>query len=312
MHTKQEAQSSLLKWYSQNGRFSLPWRQSSDIYHIYISEIMLQQTQVSRVQEHYYPLFLERYPTIKDLANCQLDDLLATWSGLGYYSRARNLHKAAQICAKEGFPNSPKEFMKLPGIGKYTASAICSFALNQNISVVDTNIARVLKRLFAMSDPKDTIIWEYADSFLNHQNPKEHNLALMDLGSLICTPKEPKCKECPLEPFCKGKENPTLYTQSKKVKYESLELFLGLFIKGGKLALVKSKERLYHSLLTLPHTDPIEENFIGKFKHSYTKYRIDVNLYKIEECSEEIIWYELSEIENAPVSSLTKKALQFL
>ncbi len=312
MQQTKEAQSSLLKWYSQNGRFSLPWRQTSNIYHIYISEIMLQQTQVSRVQEHYYPLFLERYPTIQDLANCDLDDLLAIWSGLGYYSRARNLHKAAQICAKEGFPNSPKEFLKLPGIGKYTASAICSFALNQDISVVDTNIARVLKRLFALQDPKELTIWEHADSFLNHQNPKEHNLALMDLGSLICTPKEPKCQECPLEPFCKGKENPEVYTKSKKVKYESLELFLGVFIKDDKLALVQSKERLYHSLLTLPHIDPIDENFIGKFKHSYTKYRIDVNLYKIEECSDEIIWYDIENLESAPISSLTKKALQFL
>ncbi len=273
---------------------------------------MLQQTQVSRVQELYFPAFLERYPTIKDLANTALDELLATWSGLGYYSRARNLHKSAQICAMSGFPNTLKEFMQLPGIGKYTASAICSFALNQKVSVVDTNIARVLKRVFALKDVKDTVVWNHADKFLNLTAPKEHNLALMDLGALICIPKEPKCKECPLESYCLGKENPTEYTQSKKIKYENLELFLAIITKENKIALVKSTDRLYHSMLTLPHTDPIEENFIGKFKHSYTKYRIDVNLYRAEKSSEELVWYELSEIENAPISSLTKKALKFL
>ncbi len=308
----QETHNLLLQWYQKSGRFSLPWRQTNNLYHIYISEIMLQQTQVSRVLEHYYPTFLKRYPTINDLAESSLDELLALWSGLGYYSRARNLHKSASICKESGLPTSVKQWMALPGIGRYTASAICSFGLEQEVSVVDTNIARVLKRYFALLDAKDITIWSYADKFLNKKESKAHNLALMDLGSLICTPKTPLCRLCPLQSSCQGRENPEIYIKKKKIIYKELELFLGVLVRENKLALVKSKERLYHSLLTLPHIDPIEENFIAKYKHSYTKYRITAKLYHTEEINEEIHWYDLSQIENAPISNLTKKALKFI
>lgn len=271
---------------------------------------MLQQTQVNRVRDEYYPHFLQKFPTLKALANATQDDVLAAWSGLGYYSRARNLQKTAQSVGAK-LPTTQEELVKLPGIGRYTASAICSFGHNQNIPVVDTNIARVIKRYFALLNPKDATIWQNATAFVNANDPRHHNLALMDLGSLICLPKNAKCDECPLEKECLGKSEPELYTQTKKKEYISLELFLGVYIKEGKIALQVSKERMYKDMLILPTVDPLEENFLGEFKHSYTKYRLSVKLYRVEELDAEVTWIDLDELENSPISSLTKKAQKF-
>ena len=309
MKNYKEIHHKLLKWYDKYGRHHLPWRNTAEIYHIYLSEIMLQQTQVSRVMEEYYPNFLEKFPTLEDLAKASEEEVLALWSGLGYYSRARNLHK----CAKETYQNFPddyKELCNLPGIGKYTASAICSFGYHQAIDVVDTNIKRVLKRFFACNEEKE--IDEKAKLLLNHLKPRDHNLALMDLGSMICTPKNPKCDQCPLAGECLGKGNPELFTQTKKTRTEALELFLGIWIKKNKIALKKSQSNMYKNMLVLPDIDPIEEEFISSFKHAYTKYKITVKLYRVENLSDEVIWIDLNDISNQPVASLTTKAIQNL
>jgi A/G-specific adenine glycosylase len=305
-------QKKLLTWFEVYGREHLPWRDPKDVYHVYLSEVMLQQTQVSRVKEHYYPLFLEKYPTLQALAQTHIDELLASWSGLGYYSRARSLHKTSQICHKEGLPNTMKSLQKLPGIGRYTASAICSFGYDQCVSVVDTNIARVLKRYFGLLDVKEQVVWKYADKFLNQNQPKSHNLALMDLGSMICTAKKTSCDHCPLSDNCIGKDDPMMYTKTKKIAYEHLDLFLGINIKSGKIGMLQSKERLYNGLLIYPHVDPIDEKKLCQFKHSYTKYRIDVHLYESDYESDETVWVSLNDIENMPISSMVKKSLKFL
>ena len=310
MNIFKNPQKKLLQWYKTYGRHDLPWRNTDNMYHIYLSEIMLQQTQVNRVRDEYYPQFLEKFPTLRTLANAQQDDVLAAWSGLGYYSRARNLHKTA-LASQDGLPNTQEELIKLPGIGKYTASAICSFGHEQNIPVVDTNITRVMKRFFALLNPKDVTVWKNATDFVNARDSRHHNLALMDLGSLICLPKNPKCEECPLQEECKGKNEPELYTQTKKKEYESLELFYGVFIQNNQVALKISTERMYKDMLVLPTVDPIEEDFLGEFKHSYTKYRLSVNLYKIEELEGEIVWINLDKLKSSPISSLTKKAQNF-
>ena len=297
----------LLFWYSKYGRDHLPWRNTNNIYHIYISEIMLQQTQVNRVMDEFYPNFLEKFPTLEKLAKSPIEDVLASWSGLGYYSRARNIHKTASECP-EKLPETMKELLKLPGIGRYTASAICSFGYNQKVSVVDTNIARVLKRYDGLLDVKDDIVWKSADTLLNHISPRSHNLALMDLGSMVCTPTNPKCKECPLTDNCKGKDEPELYTKKKKTIYESMDLFFAICIKDKKIALEKSTGKMYKGMLVLPSTDPIDENFLTSYKHSYTKYRLTVNLYRVEDIrSENILWLDIEDIDSLPISTLTKK-----
>lgn len=271
---------------------------------------MLQQTQVNRVESEYYPAFLEKFPTLQHLADATQEEVLAAWSGLGYYSRARNLHKTAQLCPTS-LPQTQTQLMQLPGIGRYTASAICSFGLNHAIAVVDTNIARVIKRLFALREINENALWESAAEFVNVADPRSHNLALMDLGSLICTPKNPKCSLCPLSNACQGKTEPELYTQSKKMEYESLELFYGVCIQDNRVALEISQEKMYKDMLILPNVEPIEENFLGTFKHSYTKYRLTVNLYTLTQAPKNAIWIVLEELKNAPISSLTKKATAY-
>ena len=298
----------LLAWYEINGRHELPWRNTNDIYHIYLSEIMLQQTQVNRVRDEYYPQFLQKFPTLKSLGEAILEEVLSAWSGLGYYSRARNLHKTAQL-TQGRLPSEYKELLKLPGIGSYTASAICSFGYHQNIPVVDTNIARVIKRYFALLDANQKSIDAHAAKLLNHKEPRAHNLALMDLGSLLCLPKNPDCNSCPLHKQCQGKDEPELYTQTKKTAYESLELFYGICIQDNKVALTKTEGSMYKGMLTLPSVDPLEENFLRSFKHSYTKYRLTVKLYQLQTIEQECIWIDLDKLHNAPVSSLVKKAL---
>ena len=303
-----QAQKALLQWYTIYGRHQLPWRNTTDIYHIYLSEIMLQQTQVTRVKEEYYPRFLQKFPTIKALSLASEEEVLALWSGLGYYSRARNLHKTAKLTNNQ-FPTDYKDLLKLAGIGQYTASAICSFGYNQNIAVVDTNIARVIKRFFALTEPKNSIIWDKATELLNSKNPRSHNLALMDLGSMVCLPKNPKCTTCPLLKYCQGSKNPESYTQTKKKEYEKMELFYAVLIRNNHIALTSSTGTMYKNMLQLPTVDPIEELFITKFKHSYTKYRLTVNLYKVEEVIDDIVWIDLDKLNQSPISSLTKKAL---
>jgi A/G-specific adenine glycosylase len=301
------AQKKLLEWYEVCGRHELPWRKTSDVYHVYVSEIMLQQTQVNRVMQEYYPQFLKKFPTLKALSEADEAEVLAAWSGLGYYSRARNLHATSKLCP-QALPSTLEELLKLPGIGRYTASAICSFAYHQQVGVVDTNIERVVKRFFALTQAKEKEIYANAEEFVNAVHPRAHNLALMDLGSLVCLPNNPKCQECPLERSCKGKNEPELYTKKEKKVYENLELFYGVCVKDEKIALVKSSSRMYKGMLELPSIEPIEEDFIAAFKHSYTTYRLTVKLYEMQNVEDKVFWYNHEEIENAPISSLTRKA----
>ena len=299
----------LLQWYTKHGRHELPWRNTTNIYYIYLSEIMLQQTQVNRVKEEYYPNFIEKFPSIEALAKAKEEDVIAAWSGLGYYSRARNLHKTAKSVQTK-LPRTYKELLALPGIGKYTASAICSFGYHQNIIVVDTNIARVLRRFFASSDANEKEIDEKATFLANENGSRDYNLALMDLGSFICTPKNPKCQKCPLVKNCLGKEEPELYTKVKKTRYEKLDLYLGIVIQNGKIALTKSDTSMYKNMLVLPPVEPIEENYITSFKHAYTKYNITVYLYQYDDLEiYDLEWYDLALIKSLPVASLTTKAI---
>ena len=308
-HQLLKSHKNLLSWYARDARNELPWRKTSNIYHIYLSEIMLQQTQVSRVEAEYYPKFLKRFPTLESLSQASLDEVFSFWSGLGYYRRAKNLHATAQLCPK-GLPDTPQELEKLPGIGKYTASAICSFGYKQNVSVVDTNIARVLARFFAKVDSKDKELWSLADSFLNVKSAREHNLALMDLGAMICTPKNPRCEVCPLSQECEGKTNPALYYKKKKVTYVDKELHHAICIENNAIAMVKSKEGMYKDMLELPSLEAhkYEDSCMGTFKHSVTHFRLKVFVYLVEDLDEDVTWIALDSISTSPISSLTQKA----
>jgi A/G-specific adenine glycosylase len=201
-------QAALLAWFDLNQR-PMPFRETVDPYAIWVSEIMLQQTTVAAATP-YWQRFMKRFSTVHSLADAPLDDVLHAWSGLGYYSRARNMHTAAKaIVERHGgvFPRRFNDVLALPGIGRYTAGAVCSFAYNDDVPVVDANVARVLTRLLLTEgDPRSPAthkaLWERAAKLLPHGHARKWNLALFDIGATVCTPVDPRCGECPLSPWC--------------------------------------------------------------------------------------------------------------
>ena len=193
----------LRAWYRRNAR-DLPWRRTRNPYHILVSELMLQQTQVSRVLD-YYGRFLKRYPTLASLSAAQPHQVKEAWAGLGYYARARNLHKLARTVSS--LPESPAELEGLPGVGPYTAGAVASFAYERRAALVDTNVARVLLRVFAPgTHPKGNhrLAWDLARAVLPRtgRTAYTHNQALMELGALICTARVRHCTRCPVRSLC--------------------------------------------------------------------------------------------------------------
>lgn len=200
-----ELRRSLLTWYSTCGR-TLPWRETTDPYAIWVSEIMLQQTQVKTVLP-YYDRWMQQFPTVEALAAASQQEVLKAWEGLGYYTRARNLHRAAQLVVKTHggqFPASLEAALSLPGIGRTTAGGILSAAYHLPISILDGNVKRVLARLIALTIPPQRAIaplWALSDRLLDPIHPHDFNQALMDLGATICTPKRPSCLLCPWQ-FC--------------------------------------------------------------------------------------------------------------
>jgi A/G-specific adenine glycosylase len=209
----------LRRWYTRNAR-DLPWRRTRDPYEVLVSELMLQQTQVSRVVT-YYGEFLERFPTLQDLARATPRRVMEAWDGLGYYARARNLHRLAREVTDGGraqdarLPADPSELRGLPGIGAYTAGAVSSFAYERRAALVDTNVARVVKRAFAPSiDPKTSrgqrAAWEIAESLLPRTGRATwtHNQALMELGALVCTARVAHCDGCPVRSLCASATKP--------------------------------------------------------------------------------------------------------
>jgi A/G-specific adenine glycosylase len=200
--------SDLLTWYDQNAA-TLPWRRTQDAYCIWLSEIMLQQTQVETVKG-YYTRFLSTYPTIAALAAAPLNDVLKLWEGLGYYSRARNLHRAAQMVVRDWhgyFPSSVEDLQKLPGVGRYTAGAIASIAFGQAAPVLDGNVIRVFARLTDLQDDVtqpsvQKALWTLAETWLSTERPGDYNQALMELGRTVCKPRSPLCGQCPIHAHC--------------------------------------------------------------------------------------------------------------
>ena len=223
--------SSLLLWFDNNER-PLPWRETKDAYAIWLSEVILQQTRIAQGMA-YWHRFIQQWPTVNDLANASEDEVLKAWQGLGYYSRARNLHKAAQqVVDRKGFPKTSKELKKLKGVGEYTAAAIASFAFDEEVAVVDGNVYRVLARFKGIDTPIDTTsgkkeFQELAQSLLPTQNSARYNQAIMDFGAIQCTPTSPHCAVCPLCESCvayREQRIQLLPVKSKTIKQKERKL----------------------------------------------------------------------------------------
>lgn len=252
----------LLKWYKKHKR-DLPWRQSGDPYRIWLSEVILQQTRVNQGID-YYRKFIDQYPTIFDLAIASSDEVMNLWQGLGYYSRARNMHAAAkEIVAKyDGiFPDQYEQLIKLKGVGRYTAAAILSIAFDNPIPVVDGNVYRILSRFFGEEQPIDSSMGKktfekLAHEIFNEEEPGLHNQALMDLGAMVCKPKKPLCEDCPLKTNCIAYQNNT--QNSYPVKTKKLKKTIRYFVffilkfKGSVYIEKRIKNDIWRELYQFP------------------------------------------------------------
>lgn len=305
-------QTILLRWFEKKGR-DLPWRKTRDPYAIWVSEIMLQQTQVATVIP-YYQRFLESFPTVDRLAKSDLSKVLKTWEGLGYYSRVRNLHRASKIVLKQfkgKIPDNLSELLSLPGIGRSTAGAILSIAHNKEAPILDGNVKRVLSRLFAISEnPKKTVnlLWEISESLIPKGRSNSFNQAIMDLGATICTPKDPLCNHCPLCRICEGKAsgNPERYpSKGMKKNIPHVVALAAVIQKDGKVLLnqrhpkgllgglwefpnwkIEEKRRLrlrLRNCISKEMKMKVEvKEFIGTFKQTYSHFKLALHIFNCE------------------------------
>ncbi|PCJ51829.1 MAG: A/G-specific adenine glycosylase [Planctomycetota bacterium] len=338
----------LINWYLSSKR-DLPWRLNNDSYRIWISEIMLQQTRVDAVIV-YYENWMKKWPTLLKLSKATEDDVLNAWKGLGYYSRARNILKTAQIVVKENSGKLPEDIIslnKLPGIGRYTAGAIASIAYGKQEAIVDGNVSRVYARLLALeeviNDPKQQdFYYDIATSQLPGKQLSEFNQGLMELGALICTPQKPNCIECPVKKKCLAyKEDLVDKLPNRKKAAKSTKLVrLGLIIKKNKkfLLIKQNKKGLFYGLWEIPAialkkeefnektiADTISnelklvgeiENKIYEVKHTFTKYRETILVYSFTPEKIPLKWqksfFSLNEINDLPMGSAHKKIFNYM
>jgi A/G-specific adenine glycosylase len=272
-------QQPLLSWYDFHARV-LPWRiakaGSREAYHVWLSEILLQQTQVSRGTV-YFERFLTAFPTIQDLAAAPPETVLKLWEGAGYYARARNLHRAAQIMVKTDLPKSSAAWLELPGVGRYTAAAIASLSANQAVAAVDGNVRRVLARLYNNPSPSETWLWETAQALLEPTRAGAWNEALIELGALVCTPKKPRCLECPVSGFCQAFKAQTMTrvpAPKPRAKVQLVEaVALLLYFRQQVLLELRPKNGLLGGLYGVP-LEPIQTTALAALKVLSQKYAL--------------------------------------
>ena len=270
----------LLAWYDAHAR-DLPWRASRDPYRVWVSEIMLQQTRVAAVIEHYHE-FLRRFPTVKKLAAAREASVLAAWSGLGYYRRARMLHAAAKVVAGERrgtFPETADDWRTLPGVGRYTAAAIASIAFGEAVAVVDGNVERVLQRIVGKAISGEQI-WQQVESLLDRNRPGDFNQAMMELGATVCTPRAPACLTCPLVELCATRGE--FARAEKKSKQQRREIHYALDRRNGSVFLTQrpADVRLMAGMWELPEiprpADHGEPFLMVKHSITVTDYTVHV------------------------------------
>ena len=336
----------ILSWFDKNKR-ELPWRNTLNPFHIWLSEIILQQTRVEQ-GKNFYINFITEFDTVKDLANADEQKVLKLWQGLGYYSRARNLHFTAQFVSNElngVFPDSFKELKKLKGIGDYTAAAIASIVYKEPVPAVDGNMFRVFSRYFNVEDDislakTKKVFWDLGLEVIDEKRPGDFNQAVMDLGATICLPKAPKCEICPINESCEAlrlNKVLDLPIKTKKTKVTNRFLHFILVENEGKIGLVKREGNdVWRNLFTLPMIETttdlldnellIKENihldlgFISEEKHilshqnlfiKYYRYTADVS--KIEQLRNvsDFEWINLNDIENCPLPKPIEKFINY-
>jgi A/G-specific adenine glycosylase len=299
----------LVHWFRQNQR-TLPWRAAYDPYHVWVSEVMLQQTQVETALP-YYERFLTALPTIQSLADADEHQVLTLWAGLGYYSRARNLQAAAKIVVHEHggiVPDDYEALRTLPGIGPYMAGAIMSIAFNQPSAIVDGNVRRVLSRVYGWTGENEKQLWEAAEHLVNQAEPRAINQALMELGATVCSFKSPRCLVCPVNTACvayKTGVQDQIPVVKKRPETIRVLMFAVVQSKNG-LRLMRKQKGLWEFPMFGELPAGIFEK-VGSCRHTITHHRLEVNVYTGKLDSTE--GFEWKDFDSVPVSSLTRKIL---
>lgn len=331
MKAEQQFQKRLLKWFEEHGRHDLPWQKNQTPYRVWVSEIMLQQTQVSTVIP-YFKKFMRSFPTVDALANAEIDEVLSHWTGLGYYARARNLHKAACIIhAKFNniFPLTVDELCELPGIGESTAGAILSLASKVRAPILDGNVKRVLTRHFEVegwygkSDVAERL-WKLSNLHTPLKRVGDYNQAMMDLGATLCTRTKPRCSDCPLKKTCLAYEHGTQsqYPTPKKLSKQPKRMTRFLILRNhqGHILLERRPEfGIWGGLWSLPECSLDEDlslfcrntfgfssrsfNVLDSFSHQFSHFELEVHpvLFELKSKqnvlmeSKEQIWYKLED-----------------
>lgn len=320
----------VLNWFHEHGRKHLPWQKNKTPYRVWLSEIMLQQTQVTTVIP-YFEQFIKKFPDLLSLASAKEDEVLHLWAGLGYYSRARNLHRAA-IMVKEKwngiFPSSREELISLPGIGESTAGAILSLAFQQSAPILDGNVKRVLARFHAIRDPInekeiEKKLWKFATQYTPKKDVASYTQAMMDLGATLCTPKNPQCHRCPLKSRCAAKHEgiAEILPLKKPKKILPIKRRTFLIIQCNEFVLLEKRtsKGIWGGLFSLPEIADLPDkkkiqlfcreyfgisaktfSTILPFRHTFTHYHLDIHPVIVEIkalptflAKEKQIWYNL-------------------
>ena len=336
--------SKLLAWYHANKR-TLPWRGHPSAYAVWVSEIMLQQTRVETVIP-YFEKWMRLFPDIQALGQASEHDVLNAWEGLGYYSRARNLHRAAKLVLDQysgEIPRDLNELRKLPGIGRYTLGAIASMAFGMDVSALDGNIKRVYARIFDLEEPVDStsgekLLWKLADKYLPKGHAGDYNQALMDLGATICVPKNPRCLICPVMKLCKARQNGTQdqrpVMKPKKEVPHYVNAAAVIIEKRRVLLAQRPAQGLLASMWEFPNGrvggDPAKEvakalkteynlslrvkrgqESLGIVQHGYSHFGVTVHVFPCELVSRpkgtNLKWVALKELENYPMGRIDRQ-----
>lgn len=311
-----EFRRALLGWYDAHRR-DLPWRGTRDPYRIWVSEIMLQQTRVAAALLH-YEKFVSRFPNVSRLAAARQSSVLAAWSGLGYYRRARNLHAAAKQLVRDSsgvFPDSAEDWEKLPGIGRYTAAAIASIAFNEATAVLDGNVERVLRRL--LGEPLNARgairqLWNSAQQLLDRARPGDFNQAMMELGATVCLPSQPLCTTCPVAEFCRTRGRGSTLRRNPPQRKRRIAYALSRRTDSVFLVRRDPGETLMPGMWELPQVGAGAEggNRLFTLRHSITITDFTVDVFQPAKKAAKGSWVRVSRLNAIPLTGLTRKILR--
>ncbi len=317
-------QDALVGWFRREGQ-SYPWRETTDPYAILVSEFMLQQTQIATVLNRgYYQRWLNQFPDFAALAEATEDDVLRAWEGLGYYRRARNLHRLAQVVVADhggSMPETLEDILALPGIGRYTAGAVLSFAHDQSVPLVDGNVLRVFARLFDYPHEVDQTegqkqMWSWAETLVPPAHARHYNAGLMELGQRICLQKQPLCQECPVSRFCRTRRPEELPRKTKRRSTVFLDEHVLFLLEGDRLLLVQENGRRRQGLWKLPECSQDGREKLAllyKAKYSITHHRVTLHVYGGPGRSGvEGSWVSLAEVPALAMASPYRKAVDQL